>query len=140
MRTIFQALLGSERHYTVMGYIVFKLQQPCLAGNGIQTLLRASLTELAKQQPWKDEMPPLEKMPEGGVMIFPGNLKSSSRTESEWSFMVVPGRDDLRKGQVHAFEKFMADLARLVPTSSFRNVVSVRTIVQTWKVDEFKRN
>ncbi len=127
---LLQAMKSDERRYTVEGDIVFAftparedLTPQCFE------ILRNDIAFVDKKFPWKDtnhdgtEVTEMRYLGEARVTVHNFNPK-----EQHVFFRVVPCYDCLSKGQLHAYEKYLAKLAEEVFKIGSFKPTSVRSV------------
>lgn len=130
-----------HRDYYVYGEIVFKLCDHKIEVD--QGFLKAMIVQVAGSFPWHDQMPPMEESPVGGMHpLFDGYKKVNNWhvLEVEWWFTINPCREDMKKGQLQAYENHLAKLASELASMNLQNVCEVRSLIHIKHMDSFPSN
>ena len=129
--------VDSERHYHVHGMIGFKFDE--LTAESDLTLLAESIRRVDKAFPWHDDPLPeqefksIRRLGRGEVHVH--NFHQPVRYV--W-FVVYPGMDYLRRGQVYSYEKYLNRLAKKLSEEKLRGVLEVRAIIEVAATMSFK--
>lgn len=122
--------IGGDRSYSVEGYINFKFVSAEFEPN-LEALERA-IREVDARFPWKDEMPPLSNEAFESIRyITTGRIRVNNWTvpEKDCSFCIHPGRSDVRRSQIYAYEKYLDKLSQELAQMKIRGVEVVRSSV-----------
>ena len=101
-----------DRRYGVKGEIVFVFKPPL--ENPDLDALRSSIKEVDKLFPWKeDDVPDGAEKPPSIFYLGDGQVvvQNFHPTEQHIWFSVHPRYDSMRRGQIYAYEKYLAKLA-----------------------------
>ena len=123
---------GEERHYNAKGAISFVLRwhtdEPDLAK------LAEEIREADRMFPWRDDFSPGagQEKPESIFYLSNGEVVVHNYTTPVkiiW-FGIVPKPDCLRKGQVYAYEKYLAKLAKELAEKKLSGIAEVRSLIE----------
>lgn len=132
-----------ERRYGVKGEIVFVFKPPL--ENPDLDALRQSIKEIDKLFPWKEdeapegaeESPSIFYLGDGQMVVHNFHPKEQ---EQHICFVVQPRYDSMRRGQLYAYEKYLAKLAGELMKPNLNNYwpASVRSVITIKAVTSFK--
>jgi len=119
---------GGERHYTVRGMIAFMFSS-CEAEHDLLQL-RTAILEADRAFPWRDDIHP-ETVNASIHYLSDGVIATDdfSTPEKHCRFTIVPVWDNLRKGQVYGYEKYLNKLAEEIAKRGLPGVTEVRSVI-----------
>ena len=129
--------LNGERHYRVEGHIAFEFvshdREPDLHP------LREAILEVDREFPWCDDVYPGVKF-KSIHFLNAGSITRNNRTCIEYTawFHIFPYQGNVRKGQVYAYEKYLAKIAEELSKRELPNVKSVRSGITMTAVTSFE--
>lgn len=132
-----KTFLDGSRNYSVEGHIVFHSDLGTIETPLPQ--LREAILEVDKLFPWKDDIYPDARDPERESIMYlsPGEKGGGWKGETNLWFHLVPLWQSVRKGQVYAYEKYLAKLAEELAKKKLQGVESVRVKISMYRMTEF---
>jgi len=138
VRNWFANLIGGERHYSVCGAFVFEMLHHNIEPD-LPAMAKA-IREVDAEFPWHDDIHPdagefesVFYLSDGDVVVH--NLNTPLKVV--W-FHVYPKWDSLRKGQVYAYERYLAKLAEELAKRFSGAVTEVRSVIEVRAATSFK--
>lgn len=133
MRTLTQRLVGdppSLRLYTVSMTITFVCQGA--SDRPILALLQDHIRHVDEQFPWKDVRPRGEQAQSIGVLSGGEVVVDQWHTpEKRIVFSIHPGRVQMERGQLHAYEKYAEKIASKLAAMKLPGIKEVGFTVHT---------
>lgn len=128
-----------RRGYCVTGQIGFWLTSGDIEVD--QKTLRDAIVEVDNLFPWKDVMPPLANEPHKSIYYLGDGHEVTHNEkvpEKVWWFCIVPSRQDMRKGQLYAYEVYLANIAQQLSFMNLPGVSKVNSLVETVSTQYFE--
>lgn len=131
---------NDERRYTVEGQIVFEYDDSREALELCLQQLRSWIEVTDRKFSWKDK-----SIYDADQITKPRYISEGQITRHNAKgfgqhvrFTIVPHYDCLSKGQLHAYEKYLAKLAEELSKKNLFGAISVRSIFKMTSVTNFK--
>lgn len=130
--------VGGERKYGISGSFGFVMSwhgaEPDLVS------FRNAIIACDACHPWRDDVHPDSGSPDGIFFLGEGEavLQSWAHPEKICWFTAAPRHDSVRRGQVLAYEKYLAKIAEGSAKLGLRGVSEVRSVIHIHSTTEFK--
>lgn len=119
-------LIDGERKYSVQGELVFKMLYRGVPPGVVQ--ISQTIYEVDAKFPWHDDIHPDAGKFESISYLGEGSVRDYD-TGLYVFFTIIPKLSNMRKGQVYAYEKYLAKLAEEL-AKKFDDVEEVRSIIE----------
>ena len=127
-----RTFLGGDRRYTVTGHLTFQLKtgaEPDLAE------LRQAIVVADRSHPWKDDdsdqqFKSIGELTAGHKFTVRYRIQMAGCTDHFFWFDIKPGYNKMRKGQVYAYETYLAALARELSQMALADVIGVTSTIK----------
>lgn len=129
---------SGERKYTVSGSFAFQMSwhrdRPDL------TKFREAILEIDQLFPWHDDVCLGAGEPKGIFYVSDGKevVQNWSIPEKVCCFNVFPRYSSLRRGQVYAYEKYLAKIAEELAKRKLPNVCEVTSVIHVHSGTSFR--
>ena len=137
VRSWFANLVGGERRYEVSGALAFEMLH--YSSEHDLVAMKESIREIDAEFPWRDDIHPDVKfesigyLSNGEVVLH----KYTKPLKMVW-FRIHPKWDNLRKGQVYAYERYLAKIAEELAKRFVGGVAEVRSVIEVRAGTSFK--
>lgn len=145
MRTTLQSLVygirnilsSNERRYSVSGQVCFVLSSARVEPD--LNTLRQAILAVDALHPWKDKNHFTDEEAESIKYLSDGSIKIDEWNIPEKScwFGIYPGIENLTKGQLHAYERYLTTIAKELAKRQLLDVSKVRCGITTHTSFEF---